>query len=58
MAAKFLAESLTGWMQDEVAGVFKIVNQGTRRPVESPTVRALRDGVISELTTRTLRCSG
>src|SRR5688572_30319917 len=45
-----VAESLTGWTQNEAAGVtleqvFKIINHGTRQTVESPTVRALRDGV-------------
>ncbi len=59
---KFLnpvAESLTGWTQNEAAGVslekvFKIVNQKTRQTVESPTVRALRDGVIVGLANHTL----
>ena len=36
---------------------FHVVNEESRQPVESPTVRALRDGVISGLTRRTLRCS-
>jgi PAS domain-containing protein len=58
-----VAESLTGWTPPEAAGellesVVRVVNEGSRQPVESPTVRALRDGVISGLTTRTLRCSG
>ena len=45
-----VAESLTGWTQAEAAGVplasvFKIIDRETRRAVESPTVRAVRDGV-------------
>ncbi len=59
---KFLnpvAESLTGWTQNEAVGVslekvFRIVNQRTRQTVESPTVRALRDGVIVGLSNHTL----
>lgn len=54
-----VAESLTGWTQDEAAGVplervFKIVNPETRTTVESPTVRALREGVNAGLVNRTL----
>jgi len=49
-----VAESLTGWNQTEAVGVslkniFKIVNTATRTTVESPTVRAVRDGVNVEL---------
>ena len=54
-----VAQSLTGWTQDEAAGVsvetvFKIVHPETRMIVESPTVRALREGVNVGLTNRTL----
>jgi PAS domain S-box-containing protein len=54
-----VAESLTGWTQKEAAGallesVFKIVNQETRKTVENPSVRALRDGVIVGLANHTL----
>src|SRR4051812_11096574 len=54
-----VAESLTGWTQVEASGkpleaVFKIVNQNTRKTVESPTVRALRDGVVVGLANHTL----
>ncbi|HEY8188081.1 MAG TPA: PAS domain S-box protein [Pyrinomonadaceae bacterium] len=54
-----VAESLTGWTQDEAAGValesvFKIVNEETRRTVENPATRALRDGVIVGLANHTL----
>jgi len=54
-----VAESLTGWTQDEAAGVslenvFRIVNQESRKAVESPTIRALRDGVNVGLPNRSL----
>lgn len=54
-----VAESLTGWQQHEAEGVtletvFNIVNEDTRRTVESPTIRALRDGVIVGLANHTL----
>ena len=54
-----VAESLTGWTQQEAEGVpletvFKIVNEDTRNTVESPTIRALRDGVIVGLANHTL----
>jgi len=38
--------------------VFRAVNEERCQPVESATVRALRDGVGRWLTNRTLRCSG
>ena len=46
-----IAESLTGWTQQEAAGqplerVFRIINEHTREPLESPAARVLRDGVI------------
>jgi len=54
-----VAESLTGWSHAEAAGqklevVFRIVNQETRNTVESPSVRALRDGVIVGLANHSL----
>jgi PAS domain S-box-containing protein len=54
-----VAESLTGWTQDEAAGVslenvVRIVNQESRKAVESPTIRALRDGVNVGLPNRSL----
>ncbi len=54
-----VAQSLTGWTQDEATGVsvetiFKIVHPETRMIIESPTVRALREGVNVGLTNRTL----
>ena len=54
-----VAESLTGWTLEEAAGqpldsVFRIINEETRQPVESPTVRALRDGVVVGLANHSL----
>jgi PAS domain S-box-containing protein len=46
-----IAQSLTGWTQEEAYGVplgsvFTIVDKECRQPVESPTVQALQEGVI------------
>lgn len=54
-----VAESLTGWIQAEAAShplenIFKIVHPQTRTTVESPTVRALREGVNVGLPNHTL----
>ncbi len=54
-----VAESLTGWTQDEAGGVplgtvFRVVDPESRQPVESPTLRALRDGVVVGLANHTL----
>jgi len=54
-----VAESLTGWRGEEAQGqpletVFRIVNESTREPVESPATRSLRDGVIVGLANHTL----
>ena len=54
-----VAESLTGWVESDAVGrplddVFRIINEETRRPVESPAVRAIRDGVIVGLANHTL----
>jgi PAS domain S-box-containing protein len=50
-----VAEALTGWTNDSAAGqpldvVFRIVDQETHEKVENPATKALRDGVIVELT--------
>jgi PAS domain S-box-containing protein len=50
---------LTGWTLDEAAGqplnsVFRIINEESRQPVESPTVRALREGVVVGLANHSL----
>jgi len=54
-----VAESLTGWTQDEAAGrplteIFRIVNHWTRRAVENPALRALREGRIVGLANHSL----
>jgi PAS domain S-box-containing protein len=46
-----VAEQLTGWSLKEAEGrslteVFRIVDEQTRRPLESPVIRVLSDGVI------------
>ena len=57
-----VAEGLTGWTQVEAVGqplmaVFNIVNEMSREVVESPSGRALRDGVIVGLANHTLLIS-
>jgi len=54
-----VAERLTGWSNQQAQGkpledVFKIVNEDTRQPVESPARRALREGVIVGLANHTV----
>jgi PAS domain S-box-containing protein len=54
-----VAQSLTGWGQEDAAGipldtVFKIINEYTRRAVENPATRALREGLIVGLANHTL----
>ena len=54
-----VAESLTGWRHHEALGhpleeVFRIINEATRHPVESPATRALREGVVVGLANHTL----
>src|SRR5580704_16442572 len=54
-----VAQSLTGWKQEEAAGqplesVFRIINEESRQPVESPTIRVLREGMVIGLATHTL----
>ncbi len=54
-----VAESLTGWIRADALGqpldaVFRIVNEETRRPVESPATTALRDGVVVGLANHTV----
>jgi PAS domain S-box-containing protein len=57
-----IAEQLTGWTELEAVGIplqqiFSIVNEETRRQVENPVVRALRDGVIVGLANHTVLVS-
>lgn len=54
-----VAEALTAWPSADALGrpideVFRIVNEETRRPVESPVDRALREGVVVGLANHTL----
>jgi PAS domain S-box-containing protein len=54
-----VAESLTGWPFGDALGqpldaVFRIVNEETRRPVENPATRALRDGAVVGLANHTV----
>ena len=54
-----VAEALTGWSQAEALGrplqdVFRIVNESTRKPVDNPAFRALRQGVVVGLANHTV----
>lgn len=57
-----VAERLTGWTSEEAVGkpavdVFKIENEETRAPVESPIDRVIRDGIIVGLANHTVLVS-
>ncbi|HEY2776212.1 MAG TPA: PAS domain S-box protein [Candidatus Binatia bacterium] len=59
MSINAVAEQLTGWTAQDAVGrsldeVFRIVNEQTRRTVESPAARALREGVIVGLANHTI----
>jgi PAS domain S-box-containing protein len=54
-----VAEELTGWSSKEASGtpleqVFRILNEETRRTVENPVTKALREGAIVGLANHTL----
>ena len=54
-----VAEDLTGWKLSEaerrpVTEVFKIINEDSRQPVESPVEKVLRSGVVVGLANHTL----
>ncbi len=54
-----VAESLTGWnsadaLGQDIASIFRIVNEDTRQMIESPVDRALREGVVVGLANHTL----
>ena len=54
-----VAQSLTGWTLEEASGVpldalFQIVHEETRRAVENPAAKALRDGRVVGLANHTL----
>ncbi len=57
-----IAERLTGWATAEARGrplteVFRIINEETRREVESPVEKVLREGIIVGLSNHTLLIS-
>ena len=57
-----VAERLTGWSEAEARGrpleaVFRIVNESTRQPVESPVQKVLREGVVVGLANHTVLLS-
>ncbi|HEY5929932.1 MAG TPA: CHASE3 domain-containing protein, partial [Burkholderiales bacterium] len=54
-----VSEGLTGWANAEAAGkpleaVFNIVNEETRKTVENPAMRSLREGIIVGLANHTV----
>ena len=54
-----VAEALTGWsLQDALGqpceGVFRLVHEQTRQPLESPVARVLRDGLVVDLPPQTM----
>lgn len=54
-----VGEALTGWSHEDALGqpldrVFRIVNEATRKPVENPAMRALRQGVVVGLANHTV----
>ena len=54
-----VAEALTGWSHADALGqpldrVFRIVNEATRKPVDNPAMRALRQGVVVGLANHTV----
>ena len=54
-----IAEALTGWAENEARGrplrdVFRIVHEKTRKPVESPVDKVIREGVVVGLANHTV----
>src|SRR6185436_383922 len=54
-----VAESLTGWSQEDATGqpldtVFRALDEQTRKPIESPATRALREGTVVGLANHTV----
>jgi PAS domain S-box-containing protein len=54
-----VAETLTGWKADEACGsplesIFKIINEDSRKTVENPVTKSLREGTIVGLANHTL----
>jgi PAS domain S-box-containing protein len=57
-----VAEKLTGWKEREARGkalstIFRIVNEETRKKVESPVPRVLREGIVVGLANHTILIS-
>ena len=57
-----VAEQLTGWKEAEAIGkplkkIFKIINEESRKTVENPVERVLREGIIVGLANHTLLIS-
>ncbi|HEX7294936.1 MAG TPA: PAS domain S-box protein [Pyrinomonadaceae bacterium] len=56
------AERLTGWQNADakskpISGVFQIIDEGSRKPSESPVQRALREGIAVGLANHTVLIS-
>ncbi len=54
-----IAESLTGWKQEESIGkpledIFNIINAETRKSVENPVLRVIREGIVIGLANHTV----
>ncbi len=54
-----IAEALTGWKQEEATGkpledIFNIINEETKKKVESPVSKVLREGTIVGLANHTI----
>ena len=54
-----VAEAMTGWALDEAMGqavtkIFNIINEQTRREVESPVAKVLRQGMVAGLANHTI----
>ncbi|MBI2865495.1 MAG: PAS domain S-box protein [Chloroflexi bacterium] len=54
-----VAENLTGWKMEDVANkklseVFKVINRGTRRPIDNPVTRVIVEGAIGGLASHTI----
>lgn len=54
-----VAQQLTGWTQEDAEGmplvsVFPILNEQTRRPIENPVEKVLREGVVVGLANHTI----
>ncbi|MEW6006169.1 MAG: PAS domain S-box protein [Stygiobacter sp.] len=57
-----IAENLTGWTEEDAKGkqieeIFNIINEKTRKKVESPVSRVIREGIVVGLANHTLLIS-